>query len=234
MDVAGVDGCPGGWIVVWARADRFLSIVSVRVASTFAEVLDHTAQCIAVGVDIPIGLEDNEYWRRADLEARRVLGRRASSVFPAPVRATFAATAIANYREAYAKARELSFDACGKKISAQANGILKKVKEVNEAMTQQLQEHIIEVHPEVSFNEMSRGAVTYSKKKPEGQDERRRALAGCFTGLRTDTPRGAAPDDFLDACAAAWTAWRFATGQHGTLPLNPPLDSHGLRMEIVY
>ncbi|MBI4571221.1 MAG: DUF429 domain-containing protein, partial [Chloroflexi bacterium] len=47
-------------------------------------------------------------------------------------------------------------------------------------------------------------------------------------------PAGAARDDLYDACAAAWTAARFARGEHGTLPAEPPTDSRGLRMEIVY
>ena len=43
-----------------------------------------------------------------------------------------------------------------------------------------------------------------------------------------------ADDDILDAIAALWTADRAARGKAETLPENPPMDSTGLRMEIVY
>ncbi len=46
--------------------------------------------------------------------------------------------------------------------------------------------------------------------------------------------RVAAPDDLLDACAAAWTAGRVAKGAAERLPETPPTDARGLRMEIVF
>jgi predicted RNase H-like nuclease len=43
-----------------------------------------------------------------------------------------------------------------------------------------------------------------------------------------------APDDILDAYVLAWTALRIKAGQASRVPLNPLVDSKGLRMEIWY
>src|SRR5437870_3658001 len=73
--LAGVDGCRLGWVV--ATDD------GVEVVPALDDVL---VQCDAVGIDIPIGLPDAGP-RACDVEARRRLGPRRSSVFPAPRRA---------------------------------------------------------------------------------------------------------------------------------------------------
>jgi len=43
-----------------------------------------------------------------------------------------------------------------------------------------------------------------------------------------------ATDDILDAFAALWTAKRIWTSNARSLLENPPTDSKGLKMEIVY
>ncbi len=49
-----------------------------------------------------------------------------------------------------------------------------------------------------------------------------------------DLARPAAPDDLLDAVAAAWTARRVVEGIAERLPAEPAMDRRGLRMEIVF
>ncbi len=46
--------------------------------------------------------------------------------------------------------------------------------------------------------------------------------------------RETTPDDILDALVAAWTAGQAVIGKAKTLPEKPPLDSKGLRIEILY
>jgi hypothetical protein len=76
--IAGVDDAGERWLVALVRD----GIVSWEIAPDAAAVLDCTRDCTAVGVDVPIGLP--EFGPRAcDLEARRWLGRAASSVFRA-------------------------------------------------------------------------------------------------------------------------------------------------------
>ena len=47
-------------------------------------------------------------------------------------------------------------------------------------------------------------------------------------------PKQVAPDDILDALAAAWTAGQVVVGKAKTLPQNPKVDGKGLKMEILY
>jgi predicted RNase H-like nuclease len=83
--VAGVDGCRGGWLVVTAVASPFV-VVGCEVAAGIAVVLER-GDLAMVAVDMPIGLPFDESARMADVEARRRLGPRRSSVFPTPARA---------------------------------------------------------------------------------------------------------------------------------------------------
>lgn len=231
MRVVGVDGCPGGWVaVVW---DDGLGTLPARAHASFADLLAAHDEAAAIGIDIPIGLAEGRP-RRCDVEARRVLGARRSSVFPAPDPRLLATS---TYHAATALSREL----LGKGISRQAFAIYPKVAEVNAAMTPELQRRVVEVHPEVSFTALASRPMAYPKRTPEGFAERRAYLQAAFPGV--DIPdrdaarqvaRPASPDDVLDAIVAAWTAKRFATERACRLPEVPDTDARGLRMEIVY
>lgn len=203
MRAAGVDGCRGGWVV--AVDD------SVVVVPTFRDVL-HVAADAIIGIDIPVGLPDAGP-RACDVEARRVLGPRRSSVFPAPPRAALSWTTWA--------------DASG--MSKQAFNILAKVREVDAEMTPARQATVVEVHPEVSFAVMRGAPMAHRKTTMEGVAERLAAL-----GLTTPVPRvrGASTDDVLDALAVQWTATRLARGDARRLG-DGAVDAKGLRMEIV-
>ena len=207
-----------------------LRLVDISVAPTFQHLLSRTESCAAVGVDIPIGLSDNAS-RQADGAAREVLRPlRASSVFPAPVRATLAA-------KSYEAACTLSFAACGKKLSKQTYAILPKIREADQAMRPELQQRVAEVHPEVSFCALNgMQPLAHSKKSPLGAQQREFLLANVFEDdLACKAVRGGVwLEDFFDACAAAWTARRLALGDAVRLPPGPPTDGRGLRMEIVY
>ncbi len=230
MNVAGVDGCPGGWLVIRCEAGERLRLLDIHVVPTFAELLTCTRSCAAVAVDIPIGLSGREP-RAADIEARRALGwPRMSSVFPAPARAALRATS-------YRQACELSYRACGKKLSQQTWNILRKVREADAAMTPALQRRVVEAHPEVSLWALNRGrAMAQPKKTSAGREERLAALSSAFEHdlAAIAPPGGAARDDLLDACAVAWTARRLENGEAKRLPARRELDARGLRMEIVY
>ncbi|MDP9152416.1 MAG: DUF429 domain-containing protein, partial [Myxococcota bacterium] len=115
----------------------------------------------------------------------------------------------------------------------QAFGILRKLKEVDDAMTPALQGHVFEVHPELSFLAMSGHPAGHGKKRAAGRTERLALLAaGGFSGVVARVA-GAAPDDVLDAVAACWTAERLHAGAALRLPSGPPpVDGRGLRMEI--
>ncbi|MDF2759245.1 MAG: hypothetical protein K0S99_1877, partial [Thermomicrobiales bacterium] len=149
MQVVGVDGCPGGWVAVtWDTVKRTLV---TRVHPTFVDVLDVYQDAAAIGVDIPIGLSEGEP-RQCDLAARKAISPRGSCVFPAPdarlVEALIQANvSVHDFRYALSLAHELT----DKGMSKQAFYICPKITEVNQAMTPELQQRVVEVHPEVSF-----------------------------------------------------------------------------------
>ncbi len=87
MRVIGVDGCRGGWLCT-ALDGAGGAPPEWWVAADFAGVVEHARDADLILVDIPIGLlEGGSSPREPDVLARRMLGgRRASSVFSAPVR----------------------------------------------------------------------------------------------------------------------------------------------------
>jgi predicted RNase H-like nuclease len=96
--VAGVDGCRAGWVAALVsatagkgtRTGYLAHLERLWVSSHFADALCKTQGCNLVCVDIPIGLSGGREPRSCDVDARRLLGPRASSVFTPPVRAALA------------------------------------------------------------------------------------------------------------------------------------------------
>jgi len=207
--VAGVDGCRAGWAVALADDD---SLIDVRVVPTFTDVL--ALRCDAVAVDMPIGLLDRGP-RACDVEARRRLGPRRSSVFPTPLRPMLRAT---TYAEASAVAG----------LSKQAFNLLPKIREVDAAMTPRRQRTIVEVHPELCFAALLGAPCQAPKRTAAGRAERLAAV----TPPIDRPPSGAAWDDVLDACALVHTARRLVHGAVERLG-DGARDARGLRCEIV-
>jgi predicted RNase H-like nuclease len=186
-------------------------------------------------IDIPIGLTEAGP-RPCDVEARRILKGRASSVFDAPIRSVLMA---ATQSEASTIRRRIE----GKGVSCQSFAIYPKIREVDEVLRSHpnIQPRVREVHPEVCFWARNQGrAMAHSKKTAEGQAERLALIeshfgAGLVARIRASIPRSsAAMDDILDALVALWTAQRIFAGTAGTLPARPEQDSCQLRMEMVY
>ncbi len=180
--VAGADGARDGWAVVFLEAGQ----CRVQRVGRLSEIFDGGLSPKIVAVDIPIGLLDSfeTGGRCCDREARKCLGpKRRASVFPAPVRPVLKAS---KYEEACRFSRQSAEN--GKAISRQTWAIVDKIKQVDDLLRTRpaLREVVREVHPEVCFRELAGRPMDYSKKKREGQDERRRALRQCFHGLDLD------------------------------------------------
>ena len=200
--VAGVDGCPGGWIAIVLTDGRF---ARAEFARTFADLLPRLADAQAIAVDIPIGLPHGPDPRPADVEAKKLLGKRAASVFTTPPRAVLEAPT-------YAEANRLSRHRFNRGISAQSYALREKIFEVDAVAAHD--DRIYEVHPEVSFAAMNGEPLAWPKKVWGGQATRLRLLADQGIAIPADLgPSGATPpDDVIDAAAAAWSAQRIAEG----------------------
>ena len=225
--LAGVDGCKKGWVMV--RRDK---------EGRFDEpVVVESLACLPltdiVLIDIPIGLPDSGR-RACDLAARKELGsQRGRSVFTGARRPLLSMT---NRESAHAWGKMQD----GLGVTLQLWNILPKIRKVDDWIIQERDRTIREGHPELSFAIAARRPMAYKKTKAEGRAERLDALAGfidraaVLEWLEQARGSGAAKDDILDSLVLCRSAARLALGCHGTLPADPPLDAHGLAMEMVF
>ena len=231
----GVDGCPGGWLMAVYRPGNGLAFEVVP--SVGAIIGKYPA--VAIGIDIPIGLADDEP-RGCDLAARKLLGApRASSVFPAPARGLLHRGL--SYPELCDESRRLT----GRGISKQTYHIIPKIEDVDREMSPALDSSVIEVHPEMCFWTMAgRRPMFFPKRSQAGYLERRDVLRVALDGADAEAvpetrskaralALGAEADDVLDAIAAVWSALRFARGEATVIPDDPQRDRTGLLMRMV-
>jgi len=246
--LAGVDGCPGAWLAVFARPDGV--ILPPRVVKRFADIVLGNERPAIVAVDMPIGLPERSPagGRLAEREARALLGDRRSSVFRIPSRRAVEASVApkpADARERFfaacAIARETSDDRKG--FAKQGFYILDKVAEIDAFLRTHKDHagHMFETHPELAFVMMNGGKPLELPKKvksrthPPGLDLRRALLARAGIDaniVARKAPKGAADDDLIDALACLVTARRLFRGEARSYPQDPPRDEHGLPMAI--
>jgi predicted RNase H-like nuclease len=239
MKLIGIDGCPGGWVC--ASADAELSTATFTIHQDLTNVFsDAVRDGDRVVIDVPIGLPADGP-RECDVAARKYLpiGKK-GSVFPAPCQETPAAS---SYKDACAR----NCRACGKAISKQLYGILRKIRDVDSLMCGPRQSWIREAHPEVTFAALGGQAGPLPKKStPAGQDKRLDLIRGYVPSIDPSIDRAGLEDqrrrlgagkvsldDLIDAIACLITAYRIMKNTAFTLPLDPPKNARGLRMEIV-
>jgi len=236
--LAGVDGCRDGWVVAFvAPAD---GAMRVRVVPRFADVLTAPEAPCVIAVDIPIGLPERvgRGGRAAENAVRPLLGMRQSSVFSVPSRA---ALAVADYRAACRAALATSHPP--RQISKQLFMLAPKIREVDDCLRANAccAGHVYEVHPELAFWRLNGGAALDEPKKVKGRCYeaglalRRRLLieAGLPAPVVNGAPpKGAGPDDLLDALACAAIARRIHRGIATPFPDPPERDAFGLPMAI--
>lgn len=233
--LAGVDGCPAGWIAVFS-SDGLPP--RQQVFPSFSLLLQALGPDAVIAVDMPIGLPDRigAGGRGPEQAARRHLGDRQSSVFSIPSRAAVHAR---DYREACELAIATSDPP--RKVSKQGFHLFGKIREIDELMTPALQERVREAHPELAFCVLNGMKPMASPKKikgrvnPEGIAERKALLANFATPaelLSQPPARGAAADDFVDACVLHLVAGRVSRGEAIPHPSAPARDARGLLVAI--
>lgn len=245
---AGVDGCPAGWIaVVWAGREPAVSIFP-----RFTDLIEALPNDTVIAVDMPIGLPERggPGGRGAEQAARANLRMRQSSVFSIPSRAAIYAECgpfasweetLAAHKRASQVARETSDPSRG--VAIQAFCIFPKIREIDAVLRAEpaLAGRIIESHPELAFWRLNGERAMEKPKKirgrvnPEGMEERRELLArhGFVRDFLDRTPpRGAAADDFLDACAVSLIARCHGEGRAVPFPDPPLRDAYSLPVAI--
>jgi predicted RNase H-like nuclease len=209
--------------------------ISADVHFWFADLVNKSIDSRVIAIDIPIGLTGSGP-RTCDLLARKLLGKRHSTVFPAPIRS--ALNACSRF-----EASKITRAVDGRGVGAQAWYIYKKVQDVDAYLrgNPSSQDKVFEVHPELSFMAWNEGVPILSPKRTaDGFETRRRLVAsrygaGAFQQVRDRHPGNVvADDDIVDAFAALWTASRIYDGNASFIPDLPEVDSAGLRMAIAY
>jgi predicted RNase H-like nuclease len=191
MRVLGVNAARKGWLVVELIEGQF---TQAYLAKTLLEIVERLPGAVTIGVDIPIGLP-REGCRQADLEAKRFVGDRRSSVFLSPVRAVLAC-------ETHKAANALAIQLTRAGLSAQAYALRNKIFEAEKVVGRH--SHIIEVHPEVTFRHLAGAPLRTSKKSWDGFWTRHELLraAGVEIPVELGSAGAGSSDDVLDAAAA--------------------------------
>jgi threonine dehydratase len=236
--LAGIDGCPAGWIAALVRPSG--PELRLRFAPDFGAMVAAPEQPAILAVDMPIGLPPRAGpgGRAAENAVRPLLGARQSSVFSVPSRE---AVYAADYGEACGVA--LTTSDPPRKISRQLFGLTPKIQQVDALLrtAPDLAARVFETHPELVFWRLNgRQPLSEPKKVKGGPYEPGLALRRDLlrrAGLPAEildapAPRGSGPDDVLDALACALTARRIYAGEAEAFPDPPPRDAFGLPMAI--
>jgi predicted RNase H-like nuclease len=228
----GADGARGGWAAACLYADATRADDATRwmtrlrlfdgVEGLAAFVEDSGA---AIAIDVPIGLLDSVDFRPCDIAARRLLKARASAVFAPPAR--YMLPAAGDYAAIRVLVEELrKTTPVAKSLSAQAAGITRKVREVDEWVRghPDSEQWLFECHPELSFLALNDGSPLRATKhsaagllqrlqlvRAEFPDAEEQLAAAAWTGKQAELP------DLLDAYAALSTALVCARGEQEEL-----------------
>jgi predicted RNase H-like nuclease len=226
--LAGVEPCPGGWLVVPGNIQGItMAPQPAFVVATMADVLDYRPTFTVVALHAPVGLPDKPDDRRAcDVAARRVLGRRRGAAVLAPPRAALLARTLTEAQEA-----DPTMDIVRWRL-------LPKAMEAVTDVQSWRQRTVWEVNPELAFLQMNEGIPLRSPKRSQfGRRERRALLDDKLPGIdRVMQQRGPEVREsrLLDAAADLWTARRILARAITRLADPPEWDADGVRMDIVY
>lgn len=254
----GVDWSNGSWLGVVFGDSKYEDARVMEELGGFFVKYPGTERLL---VDIPIGLfqegdlsgDRKELVRECDAQARRVLGRRHSSVFNPPARDAVEETADDG---TYESVKKTNMNVMGKGLQKQAFHISDAIYEVD----QLLQENedfideseapcVLESHPEVCFRALKNDHLSYSKKSAPGLAERLEALeqvvenpgetlydvcAELHKEGQKSSEMDVDIDDALDALVLAVVA-SADEGELQRLPHeDPPKDKRGIPMQMVY
>ena len=191
-----------------------------------------------VFIDMPIGLEDEEYTRECDKKLRAVLGPDyAPSVFSPPIRPAL-------HAPSYVEANMQSYEYTEKKLTVQAWNITPKIRLLDQILSEheELRDSVLESHPELIFMNLNGGMIYQKKNTKKGLRHRlglivdREEIADdFFRDIKEEFRRNQVDeDDIVDSMALALAAKQSVEKGIKTIPENPPVDSEGMKMAIHY
>ncbi|MBR0342503.1 MAG: DUF429 domain-containing protein [Oscillospiraceae bacterium] len=223
----GVDGCREGWVA--AVLDHGELVIDSY--KDFNSLIECYPAFDTFLVDMPIGLKNNNGQKRPEKEARQVLGKRSSTVFPVPCRK-------AVYSETEEEQKRANISILEKSLSRQSIAIIPKIKELDVFFKDhpEYKNTILESHPELCFTRLKGSLILSKKKELSGALERMDILSDYLSNVSLQTLLDKAKeiqcnlDDLIDALCLAVTAALKAHGLTETIPLKPEKDDCGLYM----
>lgn len=200
IEAISIDGCHSGWFYVPVIDTKNWKVGIVKNINELKGEIETSKYTL---IDIPIGLRGSGRLERlCDLEARKILTKRKSSIFPAPHKLSLKCSS-------YIEACNVNFINFGRKLSKQSWSIISKIKEVNDfIVNNNFEGKVREIHPEICFWALNRKSeMLYNKKTIEGFQERLKLLSQYipFVGdivdysLKNYKRKDLAKDDILDA-----------------------------------
>jgi predicted RNase H-like nuclease len=250
----GADGAPRGWLLACLHADA-TNLGDATVWETRLELAadidelalkrERSGGAPYVAIDVPIGLPDTVDYRTCDMQARdrlknadRVLDRR-PAVFAPPARYMLAAAGdYPRIRELVERERE--HNAAANSLSAQAAGIVRNIKEVDDYVRAHAdsEDWLFECHPELSFWALNEESHLVDKHRAAGVMRRLQLVRNAFPDAEAQLARAgwsrkeATLADMLDAYAALTTAIACVRGDQKELG-DGERDSEGVLMRMV-
>jgi len=233
LKTAGIDGCKAGWILI-----SFSDKPHYKVLRTDDELKEAFEEFDRILIDMPIGLEDENYTRECDRLLREKLGADyASSVFSPPIRPAL-------HAPSYVEANMQSFEYTEKKLTVQAWNITPKIKTVD-ALLQENEEFrgkVLESHPELLFMNLNGGMIYQKKNTKKGLRHRlslvsdhEEIAADFFREIKEEFRRNeVAEDDIVDSLVLALAAKQSVEKGLKTIPVEPETDSEGMKMAVHY
>lgn len=202
----------------------------------FIKMVFDLAQFDCMLVDMVMGLPGSieQYEKRPDGIARKIVKPRTSTIFAVPTRQ-------AVYEITKEKQKEANLSVIGKNLSEQTIAIIPKMREVDEFFRkhEEYRNIIRESHPEICFARLNGQVLMSNKSKKDGITDRVRVLSMYLQDLSEEYVRisakelGCKPDDILDAVCLAVTANLVIQGKTEVIPENPATDDYGIKMQMI-
>lgn len=225
----GIDGCKGGWIA--AILDKHgLKMEKHQILENLVMTHPDFSECL---IDMVIGLQEKKEEIRPDSYARKIISKRASTIFPAPCRQAI-------YADTVAEKYDLNQKILGKKFTPLTLGIMPKMREVDEFLEKypNYKNVLKESHPEVCFSRLLGETIMTKKNSVEGIEERIKILSRFVPIdreylLAKEKEFKCSMDDLLDAICLAVAGVLVQDGKCERVPEEPMRDARGLLMQMI-
>lgn len=228
MKTGGIDGCKIGWLFVsFDEGNERYEVLESK-----EQLEERLLETDRTFIDMPIGLEDEEYTRECDALMRKEVGATYSpSIFSPPIRPALAAPS-------YVEANMISYEYTEKKLSLQSWNITPKIQMIDDLLTKHdgLQEKVLESHPEHLFQKLNEGEIFQKKNLKKGIKHRLKLIEEeepivdeFFRDIKEKYRRNeVSEDDIVDAMVLALYAKRSIDKPIKTIPKEVEKDAKGL------